>query len=279
MAFIKKKIPLILINARITKKSFEKWKKISFFSKKIFNKFECCITQNSESTKYLKKLGAINTKKIGNLKFAETSKKNFNKLNKNIKKFFNSKKILFAGISTHQDEEIFCANIHLKLKKEFKNGLTIIIPRHVGRSTQIKKEIEKIGLNVQLHSSNKKYVDKKTDIYLVDAFGETKSFLKICKIVFLGGSLIEHGGQNPLEAARFGCKVLHGPNISNFSEVYDLLNSNKISFKIKTLNKAKDLIKKNLISNFSSKKNIDKLNYIGKKILNNNLKEITKYIK
>ena len=275
----KKNIPLGLINARITKKSYKKWKKISFFSKSIFNKFDFCLAQNSETNNYLKKLGSINVKNIGNLKFSETSLKNIDSIDNNIKKFFSSKKILFAGISTHPSEEIFCANIHSSLKKIYPNGITIIIPRHIHRSAKIKKEIEKLGLKVHLHSSNKIKTDKKTDIYLVDTFGETKSFLKVCKIVFLGGSLIKHGGQNPLEAARFGCKVIHGPDITNFYEVYNLLNKNNISLRIKSLNSAKNIIKQNLMKKFSSKIIINKLNSIGNKVLIKNHKEIIKYIK
>ena len=269
--------PLILLNARITKKTYKKWKKISFFSRSIFNKFDICLAQNDETKNYLKKLGAENIKKLGNLKFSETTLKNINKINKNTQKFFDSKKILFGAISTHQNEEIFCTKIHANLKKRYINGVTIIIPRHIHRAPEIKKEIEKIGLKVHLHSSDRK-IDNKTDIYLVDTFGETKLFIKICKIVFLGGSLIQHGGQNPLESARLGCKVIHGPNIDNFLEVYSLLNKNNISSKIRTISQAKDIIKKNLNNKFSSKKIIKKLNSIGNEVLLNNQKEINKYI-
>ena len=82
-----------------------------------------------------------------------------------------------------------------------------------------------MGLKVQAHSSSNK-TNNNTEIYLVDTFGETKSFFKICKTVFLGGSIINHGGQNPLEPVRFGCRILHGPNIQNFAEVYNLLEKN-----------------------------------------------------
>ena len=162
-------------------------------------------------------------------------------------------------------------------KKKYINGITIIIPRHIHRTSAIKKDIEEFGLKVHLHSSERK-IDNKTDIYLVDTFGETKLFIKICKIVFLGGSLIQHGGQNPLEAARLGCKVIHGPNIDNFLEVYNLLNKNNISLKIRTINHAKNVIKKNLSNKFSSKKIIKKLNSIGNEVLFKNQKEINKYI-
>ena len=198
-------------------------------------------------------------------------------MNKNTQKFFDSKKVLFGAISTHQSEEIFCTKIHTDLKKKYINGVTIIVPRHIHRATEIKEEIEKSGLKVHLHSSSRK-IDSRTDIYLVNTFGETKLFLKICKIVFLGGSLIEHGGQNPLEAARIGCKVIHGPNISNFLEVYNLLNKNNISSKIKTIKQARSIIQKNLGIKFSSKKIIKKLNSVGNEVLFKNQKEINKYI-
>ena len=272
-----KNIPLILLNARITKKTYKKWKKISFFSKSIFNKFNICLSQNNETKNYLRKLGAKNVKELGNLKFSETSLKNINKINKNTQKFFDSKKVLFGAISTHQNEEMFCTKIHADLKKKYINGITIIIPRHIHRAPAIKEDIEKLGLKVHLHSSERK-IDNKTDIYLVDTFGETKLFIKICKIVFLGGSLIQHGGQNPLEAARLGCKVIHGPNIDNFLEVYSLLNKNNISSKIRTISQAKDIVKKNINNKFSSKKIIKKLNSIGNEVLFKNQKEINKYI-
>ena len=272
-----KNIPLILLNARITKKTYKKWKKIFFFSKSIFNKFDICLSQNNETKNYLRKLGVKHIKKLGNLKFSETSLKNISKINTNTQKFFDSKKILFGAISTHQNEEMFCAKVHANLKKKNINGITIIIPRHIHRVPNIKENIEKFGLKVHLHSSESK-IDNKTDIYLVDTFGETKLFIKICKIVFIGGSLIHHGGQNPLEAARVGCKIIHGPNIDNFLEIYSLLKKNKISLKIRTINQAKSIIQKNLNNKFSSKKIIKKLNSIGKEVLLNNQKEINKYI-
>ena len=113
---------------------------------------------------------------------------------------------------------------------------------------------------------------------MVDTFGETKSFLKKCSVVFLGGSLVERGGQNPLEAARFGCKVLHGPYISNFREVYDLLKKYQISYQI--INKLNAL---RIIHKFFNKKqkknsNLLRLNSIGKNILDKNYNEIKKYI-
>ena len=108
----------------------------------------------------------------------------------------------------------------------------------------------------------------------MDTYGETKSFFKIIKIIFLGGSLINHGGQNPLEAARFGCKILHGPNVANFKEVYNLLKHNKQSFKINNLQQLifniDKLIKKNENSNILR----NRINKLGKEILKSTSKEI-----
>ena len=271
-----KNIPLILLNARITKKSFNKWKKILFFSKKIFNEFDLCLGQNDETCKYLKILGAKNIKKIGNLKFAHSQIELKSKQSNKIKKFLNNKKIIFSAISTHDREEIFCGKVHSNLKKKYRNIISIIIPRHIHRANEIKEQLNSNDLNVHLHSSNRP-INRETDIYLVDTFGETKSFLKLSKIAFMGKSVHGFGGQNPLEAARLGNRVIHGPYIENFIEVYDFLKKLGISTKI---NSNKDL--ENLIHQFNRKKNYSrqitkKLAYIGNQILINNEKEINKY--
>ena len=272
-----KNIPLVLLNARITKKSFQKWNFINNFSKKIFNKFDLCLSQNNTTSNYLKTLGAKNIKKIGNLKFSESSSDLKDRSNFKIKKFLKKKKIVFTAISTHKGEELLCAKVHANLKKKYKNIISIIIPRHIHRAQEIKKELNLIGLSVHLHSSNK-LIKNDTDIYLVDTFGETKSFLKLSKIAFMGKSIHGYGGQNPIEAARLGNRIIHGPNIENFVEVYHFLKKHGISTKIKSYKELEKLVIK-----FKRKKNysnqiIKKLAYTGNQILLNNEKEINKYI-
>ena len=90
----------------------------------------------------------------------------------------------------------------------------MIIPRHIEREDQIKEQLSNLGLKVHTHEPKSK-INKNIDIYLVNSFGKTKSFYSILNNIFLGGSLINHGGQNPLEAVRYNCNILHGPNISN----------------------------------------------------------------
>ena len=262
----KRNIKIALLNARITNKTFTKWFKFKSFSKDIFNKFDLCLCQNKETKLYLKKLGTKNIKNLGNLKFSESKKiKKINKI-KNFK-LLNNKNILFGGISTHYDEEIFCGKVHLELKNKYKKFISIIIPRHVNRAESIKNDLENLKLKVHLHSS-KINIENGTDIYLVDTYGETKSFLNMCKVVYLGGSIIKRGGQNPLEAARSGCKVIHGSNVDNFKEIYALLNNIGVSTKINGVKDAKIKIIKNLKTNVKQKKNIVKINQLGRKILN-----------
>ena len=274
----RKEIPLILINARMTKKTFLKWNNLKNFSKSIFNKFNLTLSQNKETMFFLKKLGSKNIKNFGNLKFSENkSIKNNNIKSKKLLKFFKSKNFVFGGISTHSGEEEFCGKIQTLIKYKIKNSLTVIIPRHIDRCADIIMRLQNLGLKVHLHS-DKSNIDKKTDIYLVDSFGETNSFINQCNIVFLGGSVIKRGGQNPLEAVRLKCKVLHGPYTYNFSEVYALLRNLNLCFVVRHPNEVINHL--NFTKNKKNKinKNFINLNSLGKKILKDNYNEVLKYI-
>ena len=271
----KRPISLMLMNARITQKSFKKWKVFPMNAKKIFQKFDMCLSSSLRSSRYLRLLGAKKIKFIGNLKFTE-SENNKNDLHKTLKKKILSKKVWCAS-STHNKEELICANVHKKLKVKHKNLLTILIPRHIDRTTEIVNQIKKLNLKIHLHNSKNK-IERDTDIYLVDSFGQTKSFFKICKTVFLGGSIIKHGGQNPLEAARFGCKILHGPHIWNFDEIYSLLKKNKVSSKVITSNQLTHAVNK-MLNNKNKNRNLElKIKSLGNKILTSTLNEVNIYI-
>ena len=271
----KKKISLMLINARITKKSFTKWNFFPSSAKKLFQNFDMCLSSSLESKNYLKLLGAKKISYIGNLKFTQ-SEKTADELSSNIKKFFLTRKIWCAS-STHELEEKICANIHKKLKIKYKNLLTVIIPRHIHRTKKIIKEIKELNLKIHLHDSRKKIAEE-TDIYLVNSFGQTQSFFKACKTVFLGGSIIEHGGQNPLEAAKYGCQILHGPNVWNFKEIYNLLEVHGMSNKITTTKQLSLKVEQIFNSKKNSKKLQLKIKILGNKILESTLNEINFYM-
>ena len=266
-----RKIPIILLNGRITKKTYNRWMKFPNLSRFLFSKFQLCLSSSYESKKYLKKLGANNVKYLGNLKFSQSENQSI-KIDKNLKNFL-LKKNSWCASSTHYNEEKYCALTHLKLKKKYKDLLTIIIPRHVDRIDKIKNELENLNLNIHLDYPKKK-IKSNTDIYLVNSYGKTKSIFKICKNVFLGGSLINHGGQNPLEAAMYGCRVFHGPNISNFREIYGHLKKKNVSYKVVNQNHLTNLLRKKLDKKNYSKKSIKNLTLEGTKILNKIFNEI-----
>lgn len=267
----RRKIPVILLNGRITKKTYDRWMKFTNFSKFIFGKFNICLSASEESKKFLQKLGANNIKFFGNLKFSQSENQSI-KIDKNLKKLLKRKNSWCAS-STHYNEEKYCGLTHLKLKKKYKDLLTIIIPRHVDRVDKIKSDLNSLNLNVHLDHPKRK-IKSNTDIYLINSYGKTKSIFKICKNVFLGGSLINHGGQNPLEAAMYGCRIFHGPHISNFREIYGHLQKKKISYKITNQNHLTNLLKKKLDKKNYSKKSIKNLSLEGTKILNKIFNEI-----
>ena len=266
------KIPIILLNGRITRKSFRRWMKFPNFAEKIFSKISLAMPQNNETSKYLKKLGVKKIKIAGNLKYFVHQKKS---LDKNTKKKFKNR-LIFCAASTHYNEELFIGKMHKELRLKNKNLLTILIPRHANRSSAITNELKNIGLKIITRSSNEQ-ISKSTDIYIVDTYGETSKFYELSNITFLGGSLVPHGGQNPLEPARMGSYILHGPNVQNFTEIYNMLSKLNISSKINSIFNMKKIVNKK-IKYKQPKKVRQKLINIGNNILKKNLNEINKHL-
>ena len=269
-----KDIPIIIMNARITKRSFNKWQIFPNFAKHVFGKITLALPQNLETLKYLKLLKVRDIKTAGNLKYYG-QKDNHDYSKKLLKNKFKDFKVWCAA-STHFNEEILIGNLHKKLKKKERKLITIIIPRHVSRTNEIKETLNKIELNCILHSSNEK-IKKNTDIYLVDSYGETSKFYNLANISFVGGSIIKHGGQNPLEPARLGNYIISGPNVKNFKEIYAFLNKLKMSSITSDILKMENLILKKL-NNKTPNKNIKKIIKIGNDVLEKNLFYINKYL-
>ena len=269
-----KDIPIIIMNARITKRSFNKWQIFPNFAKQVFGKITLALPQNLETLKYLKLLKVRDIKTAGNLKYygQKDNHDSSKKLLKNKLKDFK----VWCAASTHFNEEILIGNLHKKLKKKERKLITIIIPRHVSRTNEIKETLNKIELNCILHSSNEK-IKKNTDIYLVDSYGETSKFYNLANISFVGGSIIKHGGQNPLEPARLGNYIISGPNVKNFKEIYAFLNKLKMSSITSDILKMENLILKKL-NNKTPNKNIKKIIKIGNDVLEKNLFYINKYL-
>jgi 3-deoxy-D-manno-octulosonic-acid transferase len=269
-----KNIPIIIMNARITERSFNKWQLFPSFANQVFGKITLALPQNLETLKYLKLLKVRDIKTAGNLKYYG-QKDNHDYSKKLLKNKFKDFKVWCAA-STHFNEEILIGNLHKKLKKKQRKLITIIIPRHVSRTNEIKETLNKIELNCILHSSNEK-IKKDTDIYLVDSYGETSKFYNLTNISFVGGSIIKHGGQNPLEPARLGNYIISGPNVKNFKEIYAFLSKLKMSSITSDILKMENLILKRLNNN-TPNKNIKRIIKIGNDVLEKNLFYINKYL-
>tara|TARA_B100001093_G_C26815713_1_gene1009613 strand:+ start:924 stop:2201 length:1278 start_codon:yes stop_codon:yes gene_type:complete len=275
----KNKIPLALINARITAKTFKRWMMVPQIAKKIFNLFDLCLTSNLQTKDYLKKLDAKNINFEGNIKLINSSNNNISNPNE---KFLLKNKFWFAA-STHKGEDIFCIETHLALKKHFKNMITIIAPRHIDRVKKIKILCEKYNLKVQILNKADLILNDK-EIILINSFGLLESFFKYTKSVFIGKSLLkklEHvGGQNPIDAAKSGCKIYHGPYVYNFNEIYEILQKNGITKQIFNYSE----LSYNLIKDFEEpkKKNneiLETINKLGQKTLAETMSRINTFLR
>ena len=267
-------IPIIIMNARITERSFNKWKIFPNFANQVFGKISLALPQNLETFKYLKLLKVKNIKTAGNLKYYG-KKNNQDHQAKSLKNKFRNFKVWCAA-STHSNEEILIGKLHKMLKKREKRLITIIIPRHINRTNEIASALNNLDLNCITHSSNQK-IQKDTDVYLVDSYGESSRFYSLTNISFVGGSIINHGGQNPLEPARLGNYIINGPNVKNFKEIYTFLNNLKMASSTSNILTMENLILKRLKTKVPNK-NIKKIIKIGDEVLEKNLFYINKYL-
>ena len=267
-------IPIIVMNARITERSFNRWKIFSKFANQVFENISLALPQNLETLRYLKLLKVKNIRVAGNLKYYG-QKSNYDKKTKLLKNKFKDFK-LWCAASTHSDEEVLIGKLHKKLKRSEKKLITIIIPRHINRTNEIINTLNNLDLNCVTHSSNQK-LRKNTDIYLVDSYGESSKFYSLTNVCFVGGSIIKHGGQNPLEPARLGNYIINGPNVKNFKEIYTFLNNLKISSSTSNILTMESIILKKLKTKITNK-NIKKIIKIGDDVLEKNLFYINKYL-
>ena len=276
----KLKISLAIINARLTKRSFERWMMLPKSAKLIFSKFNLCLTSNEETKSYLNQLNVKNINYFGNIKLINNFENIIYK-DQNIN--FLKEKIFWFAASTHKNEEKLCLDVHLELKKKYKQIFTIIAPRHIQRVNEIKKICKNLNLSYQVLRKGEKISSNK-EIIIINSFGVLSFYFKFAKSVFMGKSMFKNngktGGQNPIEAARLGCKVYHGPFVKNFEEIYKILGENNV---------AKEIINKNELVNYliqdlnNKKKETEKfnltMNNLSNKILSNTMKEIDKLLK
>lgn len=212
----KRNIPLILINGRISNKTFKRWQQFDFICKELLECFTLCLGQSEEDAYRLRVLGAKDAVCLGNLKYAGLPLPIDEKAKQSLLKQIGHRKLWLIS-STHDDEEVRLAKVHKKLKSKYPDLLLIIAPRHPNRGGEIAAELKKMDLSSALRSKDEK-ITSSVDVYIADTIGEMGLWYDIAKIVFIGGSLIPHGGQNFIEPSRVRDAVIVGPHMHNFSD-------------------------------------------------------------
>lgn len=246
----KSNVPVILLNGRISDRSFKRWQMFPSFSKELQSLFTMSLGQTKEDADRLRLLGAKETDSVGNLKFAMSDipfdEEKLHTLQEQI-----GNRPVFLAASTHFGEETIIAEIHKELKNKIPELLTIIVPRHQTRGNLIKEDLIKMKLNVSQRTQNQG-ITENTDIYLADTIGEMGIFYRLAEVCFIGGSLVKHGGQNFLEPFKLSTAVIAGPYMYNFKEMTEKALKQKAIYQIENKD---DLYEKafTLLTNYKEK--------------------------
>ncbi|MES2028469.1 MAG: 3-deoxy-D-manno-octulosonic acid transferase [Pseudomonadota bacterium] len=218
----KRRLPMVLINARMSQRSFPRWQKFSATIGALLGRFEICLAQSETDAERFSALGSRSVVVTGNLKLdVQAPPGDTVKLDK-LMAVTRGRPVIVAS-STHPGEEEIILETHKTLISFFPKLLTIIVPRHAHRGADIAQMITVAGAQAALRS-REELPHAGTDIYVADTMGELGLFYRLSPVVFIGGSLVPHGGQNPIEAVKLGASVVHGPHVFNFTDVYDALD-------------------------------------------------------
>jgi 3-deoxy-D-manno-octulosonic-acid transferase len=218
-------IPIILLNGRLSEKSFRRWLRYPPLIKVVIQKFKIIFAQTSSDAKRFQRFGALSVYAIGNLKYYANPLKTDPEIISYLKDSFKERKIILAA-STHKKEEKIIAEVHQALKKIYPSLVTIIVPRHPSRALDIRKMLENLKLKV-IQKSLKEDISADLDIYLADTLGELGSFYSFCPISFLGGSMVPVGGHNLIEPALLKSAIIVGPYMYNNVAIFkDFQNEN-----------------------------------------------------
>jgi 3-deoxy-D-manno-octulosonic-acid transferase len=225
LAAAQRRIPMILINGRLSDRSFRRWRKVPSVIGALLSRFDMCLTQSAADAERYSELGAPRVSSTGNLKLdAPPPPVNEAELRK-LKAAIGVRPVI-AAASTHPGEETTIIAAHRRLRAKNPSLLTIIAPRHPERGESITEIAKVADLKVGLRSRGE-LPNKDIDVYVADTLGELGLIYRLAPIVFMGGSLASHGGQNPIEAIRLDAAVVHGPNVWNFAEIYSTLDAAK----------------------------------------------------
>ena len=216
-------IPLILVNGRLSQRSFRRWRRVPQTIAPLLQRFDLCLARNAADARAFGELGAPRVVTTGNLKFdVPAPPANPDKL-RMLRAAIAGRPVLGAA-STHPGEDDAVIAAHRMLRMRIPRLLTLIAPRHPERGPGIAEIANVGGLRAVLRSQGQ-FPNETTDVYVCDTIGELGLFYSLTPIVFIGGSLVKHGGQNPIEPAKLGAALLHGPHVGNFADVYKALDA------------------------------------------------------
>jgi 3-deoxy-D-manno-octulosonic-acid transferase len=214
-----RRLPMVLINGRMSHRSFPRWRRVSGTISALLGRFDVCLAQSQVDAERFTALGSRNVVTTGNLKLDVAAPPADPAKLERLMAVTRGRPVIVAA-STHPGEEEILLDAHRALKGFFPSLLTVIVPRHPHRGEAIARATAASGLHVALRSREEPLAAG-TDIYIADTMGELGLFYRMAGIVFMGGSLVEHGGQNPIEAVKLGAAIVHGPHVFNFADVYE----------------------------------------------------------
>jgi 3-deoxy-D-manno-octulosonic-acid transferase len=220
LASARRNIPLILLNGRMSDRSYQRWRRLPSLIEAMLRRFDLCLVRSSEDAQRFSELGAPRLSVVGNLKLDLPQLPVDESRLAQLASAMIGRSVL-AAASTHPGEEKVILDVHRSLKTAFPALLTVIAPRHPERGGEIAALAADLAI---VRRSAGKLPDRATDIYVFDTIGELGLVYRLAPVVFMGGSLVPHGGQNPIEAVKLGAAVLHGPHVSNFAEIYTALD-------------------------------------------------------
>jgi 3-deoxy-D-manno-octulosonic-acid transferase len=216
-------VPLILVNGRVSERSFNRWRIVPSTIGSLLRRFDLCLAQSAGHAARYRDLGAPRITTTGNLKLDVPEPPADAAALAALRTAVGDRPTI-AAASTHAGEETALIEAHRRLRNTFPRLLTIIVPRHPDRGPGIVEIANAAGLSTTLRSRDAQ-PDRDDDIYVVDTMGELGLVYRVAPIVFVGGSLASHGGQNPIEPIKLGAAILHGPHVWNFSEIYAALDA------------------------------------------------------
>jgi 3-deoxy-D-manno-octulosonic-acid transferase len=216
-------VPLILVNGRLSEASFQRWRRVPDTIANLLGRFDLCLARTPADGARFSELGAPRVVTSGNLKLDVPAPPADASALEALKRAIGGRPVI-AAASTHAGEESAIIEAHRRLRKNFPDLLTLIAPRHPDRGAAVAQLAGAAELKTAVRSFGE-LPDASTEVYVADTLGELGLIYRLAPVVFIGGSLIPHGGQNPIEAAKLGAAILHGPHVGNFAEIYAALDA------------------------------------------------------